>query len=736
MLNNVSNAAGRVALLDVLAPLNFNDRQAVIAAHQRLAATLARDPLCVRAFVGVNRPTIWLTLAALELRRCADEQGQPTGHIPGDRDADLLKLAEHLSNTGADELLQHFEDRLASHVLSDHLAQADWRCVAAHVYHQRGEAHMLAGDYAQAVQAFKSGVTACLQAGRVALVDTFYEAVANALESLADRWQQTGKHLQAGIARKECADFLSRAGANGDAADALAKAAANFVQADAEARAATVFDEAAQRYYRMWCRDTAAACWEHAGEAYAHEGMHRKAIEAFTECVTVCEALGVRLDVFAAQTWQKLANVHRRERSFEAAKRADESAAKCYERFAKRELDDGDPMKAANASTEAAAAWRSAKEHAREADAWDATAAAYRKTGQLKKAFEAGRRAIEAAGLVEKDVGPERERSAATWEQIAERHRLDGEDAQAAEAYGHAAAAHSQEIRPKQARHARRRAAEAWERLAKKAHAQAPRNHTAVAHAWEMTAEQYKYAGEHMQAARALEMRAQALRENGQEVGVAEPLKSELLKKADAVDRRAATTYWEAAKEFAEIYDDTAASGAARAKAAAIWERLGEHELAAGGYLEAAKALREVLEFTEANAADVSAAHAYIKTAEAARAVHQRALRIGARQRAGDIWWRLGESAQAARVYEQLFTDCYESDRRKQAQAAALSAARAWVRVAEYHLHVQGDHVKAAAAWKAAARAFRNAGLRVEAEHALTQAGKALADARQPPVGT
>lgn len=763
MLNSITsagNAAGQVvralsrgALLHVLATLDFADPQAVNEAHQLLAEALAQDPLCDRVFEGVNRATIWSALAALELRRCADERGQPTDRIPGDRDADVLILASHLSTTGADELLQYYEAPLASHVLAERLAQGDWRCMAAHVYRARGEAHAQAGDYAQAIQAFKSGASACVLSGRDALATTFYGAAAAAAQEIADIVRRTRKPLQIGVAVEELAALLKLAGQTLNAARAFEEAARNFKEADKEAHAGKMFGEAAQCFYQEGFRSHAASCWEHAGDAYAYEDMVREAIKAFTMCLTVCKERGSDGDVLAAQASQKLANVLRRKGSFEAAKRADVSAAEWYHLIAKRKLNDADAELAAgngalakaavaagaDAFAEAAGAWRSAKEYAREADAWDAAEAAYRRSRQLKKAIEAGkcaieagRRAIEAGEVVAQDVGPEGKRSADTWLQIAASHVLDGEDAEAAKAYDHAATALNQEFRPKQACHARRLAAQAWERLAQKEGAKVPRDHTAVTHAWDMASIQYKYAGEHIQAARALEMSALALREWGQQMSANELLENNVLAKADAVDRKAATMYWAGADELAKKYHDAANSGAARTKAAAVWERLGDHELAAGAYLQAAEDLRAAHQFTEARVADKCAARAYEKTADAAKAD----LRISARQRAGDIWWRLGKFAQAVRVYEQLIKDCYESHRPKAAQDAALSAGRAWVHVAEDQLRLHGDNVQAADAWKAAARCFEITGLRIEVEHALTQANKALADAGHPPVGT
>ncbi|VVE85784.1 hypothetical protein PSP31121_05416 [Pandoraea sputorum] len=418
------SAEAEGAIYAVLAALDFNDAQAVHAAHLRLQRqALALFPGAY--FDGVNPDGVARALATLILSPWAGQQNQSTQGIePGVGDA-LRSLAERLTPTGQDALLHSLENSHGELALAKYVTHADRHCLAGHLHQRRADAPSFVDAWA-AAHAYRQAASAYEQAGAPQLATGAWQLAAAAATQAAAAYLRAYRPLEAADAYELAATAHTQAGQPGQGTDARRRAAAaaltaanGYLLAGAPAQAADAYArvaelcththerlaaahawlKAAAAYLRSDRPAQAAHAYLRAAELYTQEARVASAVEAWLKAVDAawtaadtgpanaryaqtadvclrvaraCDALGQR--GAAADAWQRAATAYGRARDFQSAVTAWKQAACACEKTAQPAragdayrfqadilaAELGQPLKAAQAYELAATAYRKA----------------------------------------------------------------------------------------------------------------------------------------------------------------------------------------------------------------------------------------------------------------------------------------------------------------------------------------------------------------------------------------
>lgn len=307
--DTVAATGGHDAWPVVSETLDFNNRQALIEAHQQLTQVPALTRFCDEAFGGVDEAANRTAVATLILCLHADARTQRTDLIPGNRDDALTTLARRLTPTGETRLRQSLGAHAAENPFSQRLAQADRLALIAHVYRNRFDeleqafppapahatrstrvdawvrAAALLGARTdaceQAVNHYEEAARAYTQAGRPAQVAATWAA-------LAALWRQAGEPAQAVEAARNAVLAYREAEDSWQAANALVMVAEAEQQANRPAEAATAFLLASDVYTEMNAHAQAARLLGRAAPLCEHAFGLEMAITIYTAAAHTC----------------------------------------------------------------------------------------------------------------------------------------------------------------------------------------------------------------------------------------------------------------------------------------------------------------------------------------------------------------------------------------------------------------------------------------------------------------
>jgi tetratricopeptide (TPR) repeat protein len=473
-------------LSEVLATLDCSDAQAVKAARARIEP-LASTLFPKQAFDGMDSDGFFRAVTTLILYQRAGEQKQTTEGIEDSRDDALRTLAARLTPPVRDALLRRREADLPEDETTRYFAAADSACLAGYLYLQRADALGFAGatgktpedadalaaaraqraaeDYQKAACAFtqagalglaagawQQAGTAWLQTDQSDQALAAYQQAAESARGAADACPAEEPYRQAADTYQLLAQTCYDRGQLGPAADAWQQAANLYTRAHQPEKAAGAWEQAgdAHKEGASWGDDAdphqTAARYGQAGNAYRSRaailtdlGEHRLAIDA---SVMAASAYGSAAEVASSAREPLLAAHHYLMAALAHTAAGERARAAAADHFASLQ-----EQLALHAYGKAADAFIKAREFAAAADAYrlaqrfTLAAAAYEQTvhGYLVANEPLGvADAWYSVGVVRSEGKLPPHEVAEAFLIAAEIYEQEGEDEQAAEAYGHA----------------------------------------------------------------------------------------------------------------------------------------------------------------------------------------------------------------------------------------------------------------------------------------------------------